>query len=60
MWPVVGCSKPAIKRRQVVLPEPDGPSMAKTRPAGCEVDRVDAFTAPKWSRHLFEGTAEVM
>ena len=25
----VGCSKPEISRRQVVLPEPEGPSMAK-------------------------------
>jgi hypothetical protein len=32
MLPEVGCSKPAIRRRQVVLPEPDGPSIAKNSP----------------------------
>ena len=30
--PAVGCSNPAISRRQVVLPEPDGPSMEKNSP----------------------------
>ena len=40
--PCVGRSKPAIIRRQVVLPEPDGPSMEKNSPsANVQVDAVD-------------------
>src|SRR5689334_12909474 len=30
--PEVGCSKPAISRRVVVLPQPDGPSREKNSP----------------------------
>src|SRR5690242_6869172 len=33
MRPRVGKSKPAISRRQVVLPEPDGPSIEKNSPS---------------------------
>src|SRR4051812_49312452 len=29
IWPSVGCSNPAIMRRVVVLPQPDGPSIEK-------------------------------
>src|SRR5689334_8188017 len=32
MRPEVGCSKPAISRRVVVLPQPDGPSREKNSP----------------------------
>src|SRR5215510_8359694 len=32
--PSVGCSKPAIMRSVVVLPQPDGPSIEKNSPAG--------------------------
>ncbi len=32
--PLVGCSKPAIIRSVVVLPQPDGPSRVKNSPAG--------------------------
>ena len=40
--PAVGASKPAIIRSTVVLPEPDGPSIAKNSPSrDLEVDRVD-------------------
>ena len=40
--PVVGRSKPAIRRSVVVLPEPDGPSIVKNSPArDLEVDAVD-------------------
>src|SRR6516165_159464 len=31
-FPAVGCSKPAISRRVVVLPQPDGPSSEKNSP----------------------------
>ena len=33
IWPAVGCSKPAIIRSVVVLPQPDGPSSEKNSPA---------------------------
>ena len=40
--PSVGCSKPAIIRSVVVLPQPDGPSIEKNSPLGIvEVDAVD-------------------
>ena len=40
--PPSGCSKPAISRSVVVLPEPDGPSIVKNSPCGdLEVDAVD-------------------
>ena len=32
MRPLVGCSKPAIIRSVVVLPQPDGPSIEKNSP----------------------------
>ena len=32
--PLVGVSKPAIIRRMVVLPQPDGPSNEKNAPRG--------------------------
>src|ERR1700753_1777017 len=32
IWPEVGCSKPAIRRRVVVFPHPDGPSSEKNSP----------------------------
>src|SRR5262245_18816457 len=47
--PASGCSKPAMRRRQVVLPEPDGPSMAKNSPAAIARSTPStARTAPKW------------
>ena len=40
--PAVGCSKPAISRSVVVLPQPDGPSSEKNSPlAIVQVDVVD-------------------
>ena len=33
IWPLVGSSKPAIIRRVVVLPQPDGPSIEKNSPS---------------------------
>src|SRR4029079_14897113 len=47
--PALGCSNPAIRRRQVVLPEPDGPSMAKNSPGAMSRSTPStARTAPKW------------
>src|SRR3712207_1639311 len=47
--PASGCSKPAMRRRQVVLPEPDGPSMEKNSPGRMSRSRSStALTAPKW------------
>src|SRR5215472_5308146 len=33
MWPPVGSSSPAIMRKVVVLPQPDGPSRQKNSPS---------------------------
>ena len=55
---LVGCSKPAIRRRQVVLPEPEGPSMAKNSPSAMSrVTPSTARTAPKWRQTLTNLTA---
>ena len=46
--PASGCSKPAIMRSVVVLPEPDGPSIVKNSPRrsrGRAVDRDDVAVA---------------
>ena len=59
--PAVGCSKPAIRRRQVVLPEPDGPSMAKNSPGAMSRSTAStARTAPKWRETCRKETAGVM
>src|SRR5256885_6196697 len=56
MRPSSGRSKPAISRRVVVLPEPDGPSSVKNSPAGISRStRSTATTSPyvlrmPWSR----------
>ena len=44
--PLVGNSKPAISRRSVVLPQPEGPSSVKN--SFCRIERLafdTAFTA---------------
>src|SRR5215831_13667158 len=41
--PSSGCSKPAISRSDVVLPQPDGPSRDRNSP--CLTFRLTAFTA---------------
>src|SRR5262245_40411051 len=38
MWPSVGSSKPPIIRSVVVLPHPDGPSIAKKAPRGISTE----------------------
>src|SRR5882672_2278783 len=56
--PPVGCSKPAIRRRHVVLPEPDGPSMAKnSRSLMSKLTSSTAFTTPKCRATLRNETA---
>src|SRR5450432_3982801 len=46
--PLVGCSNPAIRRKQVVLPDPDGPSMEKNSPSAmASVMPETALTCPK-------------
>ena len=56
MWPLVGWSKPAIRRRQVVLPEPDGPSIAKNSPVGDrERHVVDRAHRAEVARDVLEG-----
>ena len=45
--PALGCSNPAIRRRHVVLPEPEGPSMEKNSPSWISMEtRSTAFTSP--------------
>ena len=51
--PEVGCSKPAIMRSVVVLPQPDGPSIEKNSPAG--ISEIDPVDGP----HLREGLDEI-
>src|SRR3954451_17435885 len=59
--PPVGCSKPAIRRRQVVLPEPEGPSMAKNSPsATAKLTPSTARTSPKRRTTLSNSTAAAM
>src|SRR6185295_5495407 len=56
--PAVGCSKPAIRRRQVVLPEPEGPSSAKNSPSAISKLTLSAArTSPKWRLTLWKATA---
>src|SRR6185312_594100 len=46
--PSVGCSKPAIIRSVVVLPQPDGPSIEKNSPLGMSTSIPStAATSPK-------------
>src|SRR5205807_57822 len=42
--PAVGCSRPAIIRRRVVFPDPDGPR--KTRNSHSRVSTLTLLTAP--------------
>src|SRR5262245_46161965 len=48
MCPAEGCSNPAISRRQVVFPDPDGPSSEKNSPSAIlTLTLSTAFTVPK-------------
>src|SRR3954452_23841045 len=59
--PPSGSSKPAIRRRQVVLPEPEGPSMAKNSPsATAKLTPSTARTSPKRRTTLSNSTAAAM
>ena len=47
IWPVVGCSKPAIIRRVVVLPQPDGPRNETNSPrSAARLKSRTAATSP--------------
>ncbi len=46
MRPLVGCSKPAIMRRVVVLPQPDGPTIVKNSPGGMNRSMPSTATTP--------------
>ena len=50
--PAVGCSKPAISRSVVVLPQPDGPSREKNSPLS--TDRSMPSTATSVNRLVSE------
>ncbi len=59
--PLVGCSKPAIKRSEVVLPQPDGPSSAWKRPRGiAKLASSNATMSPKsfvtWTNSMSTGS----
>src|ERR1700758_299104 len=42
--PLVGCSKPAIMRSVVVLPQPEGPSSVKNSPGGISISIASTAT----------------
>jgi hypothetical protein len=44
--PVVGCSKPAIMRKTVVFPEPDGPRIANSSPSATARSAFSTATMP--------------
>ena len=47
-WPLVAVSKPAMIRRTVVFPDPDGPSIEKNSPCGISRSKFEtAVTSPK-------------
>ncbi len=49
--PALGGSSPAISRRSVVLPDPDGPSTTRSSPAGIVSSRgCSAATPPAKNR----------
>src|SRR4051812_12502387 len=57
--PASGCSNPAIRRRHVVFPEPEGPSIEKNSPARMSRSRPStALTEPKWRSTPEKRTAQ--
>jgi hypothetical protein len=61
MAPRSAARSPAISRRQVVLPEPDGPSMAKNSPSAISRSTPStARTGSEMARDVLEATAAVM
>ena len=55
IWPSEGCSKPAIIRSVVVLPQPDGPSIEKNSPRRIvEVGVVDRDEGPEALRDVVD------
>ena len=56
--PSVGCSKPAIMRSVVVLPQPDGPSIEKNSPPGiCRSMPSTAVNSPNFLTRLISLTS---
>ncbi len=54
--PLVGRSKPAVQRRSVVLPQPEGPSSVKNSPL-----LMDRSTPPKaWNEPNFFTTFSIV
>ncbi len=51
IWPESAASSPAIMRRPVVLPQPDGPSRTRNSPAATSMSR--SFTTWLAPNHLF-------
>src|SRR5688572_24941895 len=50
-----------MRRRQVVLPEPEGPSMEKNSPSSmARLTPATALTAPKWRLTSRSSTATLM
>src|SRR5690349_20008505 len=61
MWPASGCSKPAMSRRQVLFPEPEGPSIEKNSPLPtARLTPSTARTSPKRRDTLSKRTAGVI
>src|SRR5215207_3444003 len=56
--PASGKSRPDMMRRSVVLPEPEGPSSAKSSP--CATDRPTDFRATKSSKRLVRSIASML
>src|SRR5689334_17328067 len=48
--PWVGCSKPAMTRRLVVLPQPDGPSRLRNSPGSIARSTLSRPTTPPGNR----------
>src|SRR4051794_25148468 len=50
--PDVGTSSPAMRRRRVVLPEPEAPSTARNSPAATLNEMLERISAPPASKRL--------
>src|SRR6476620_5367029 len=55
IWPSVGRSKPAIMRRVVVLPQPEGPRSEKNSPGG--ISRLIPATAVNSPKRFTRSTS---
>src|SRR5262245_39499385 len=57
MRPEVGNSRPAIMRKVVVLPQPEGPSRQKKEPSG--MVKLSSFTAMKSPKAFFRFSTRI-